>query len=262
MQRTGTLLNAELGIDISSLCVAAVGSPDPLPAGCDLEREHELLHQRVASVLAAQAVPFVIGGGNDQSYPNARALLDRGARLFCVNVDAHLDARPLRDGRAHSGSPFRQLLDDARFRAEDFVEFAAQGAQCSAQHAALVAERGGRIVWLSQVREIGAKAAFEQVLARADPACSIFVSFDLDAVAGEHAPGVSAPGVVGLSASEALQLCFVAGAHPRVALFDLSEFNPLAEVGIDGDNPGYRTGKLVAAMFYHFLLGLKTRKQQ
>ncbi len=46
-------------------------------------------------------------------------------------------------------------------------------------------------------------------------------------------------------------MCFVAGADERVALFDLSEFNP--------DIEHYRTGKLVAAMFYHFLLGYSRR---
>ena len=261
LQRTGTLVNAELGIDLSELSVAAVGSPEPVVAH-SLEEEHELLRARVAGVLAAGAVPFVVGGGNDQSYPNARAALDRGLKLSCINVDAHLDVRPLKEGRAHSGSPFRQLLEDPRFAGHNFVEFAAQGAQCSAQHAAFVAERGGHIVWLSAVRERGLAASLELALARLDPDSSVFLSFDLDAVAGEHAPGVSAPGVVGLSAAEALQLCFAAGAHPRVALFDLSEFNPLAETGMDADNPGYRTGKLVAAMFYHFLLGFRTRPKK
>jgi formiminoglutamase len=259
LQRTGTLVNAELGIDLSEVAVATVGSQLPPVQPQSLEEEHELLRARVASVLAAGALPFVVGGGNDQSYPNARAALDHGLKLACVNIDAHLDVRPLKEGRAHSGSPFRQLLEDPRFAGRNFVEFASQGAQCSAQHAAYVAQSGGRVMWLGHLRQRGVAAAFEEALAGLDSDTSIFISFDLDAVAGEHAPGVSAPGVVGLSAAEALQLCFVAGANPRVALFDLSEFNPLAEPGLDADNPGYRTGKLVAAMFYNFLLGFNTR---
>ena len=45
------------------------------------------------------AIPFVIGGGNDQSYPNARGMmntLDDSASVLVVNVDAHLDVRPLK----------------------------------------------------------------------------------------------------------------------------------------------------------------------
>ncbi len=44
----------------------------------------------------------MIGGGNDQSYPNASALLGHcvqsGKTATVINIDAHLDVRPLRDG--------------------------------------------------------------------------------------------------------------------------------------------------------------------
>jgi formiminoglutamase len=39
-----------------------------------------------------------------------------------------------------------------------------------------------------------------------------------------------------------------------VALFDLSEFNP--------DIEDYRTGRLVANMFYHFCAGVALRKSK
>jgi formiminoglutamase len=264
VQRTGTLVNAELGFDISKVPVGIVGDAEPLPAGSNLEEQHELLEKRVRKVLDAGAVPFVIGGGNDQSYPNARAWLARAGagRLACINIDAHLDVRPLKEGKAHSGSPFRLLIEDPRFGGGgDFIEFAAQGSQCSAVHAAWLAEKGSHIMWLSYVKAKGALSAFEEAVSGFGDDASLFISFDLDAVVGSDAPGVSAPGVAGLSAAEALQICFAAGSNPRVKLFDLSEYNPLAEPGCaaDGIIPGYRTGKLVAAMFYHFLLGFSTR---
>ena len=81
----------------------------------------------------------------------------------------------------------------------------------------------------------------------------IFVSFDIDSISGADCPGVSAPGVRGLSAQDALDICFAAGQHPRVRLFDLSEYNPTVE--------SYRTGKLVATMFYYFCLGVAARKK-
>jgi formiminoglutamase len=71
--------------------------------------------------------------------------------------------------------------------------------------------------------------------------------------------------VVGLTAQEALDMCFVAGKNPnvkvlsdllistKVRLFDLSEYNPVIEE--------YRTGKLVGAMFYYFCMGVAVRKQ-
>lgn len=59
--------------------------------------------------------------------------------------------------------------------------------------------------------------------------------------------GVSCPANVGLTAEEALDICYWAGRNPAVALVDISEYNPKIE--------DYRTGRLVANMFYYFLLG-------
>lgn len=129
----------------------------------------------------------------------------------------------------------------------------------------------------------------------------IFVSFDLDSVQASDAPvrcliiipillllftycdcyqlqGVSAVGVVGISSQDALDICLEAGRNPKVRcnprssicssafsvcvsfifvfqvqLFDLSEYNPTVE--------DWRTGKLVANMFYYFCLGVAQRQQ-
>jgi len=53
-----------------------------------------------------------VGGSNDQSYPNASSLLNNypNTRVAVINLDSHFDVRPLKEGKVHSGSPFRQLL--------------------------------------------------------------------------------------------------------------------------------------------------------
>jgi formiminoglutamase len=111
----------------------------------------------------------------DESLPDITILRDVGV----INIDAHLDVRPLKEGKAHSGSPFRLLLETSKFTVifclcligckliisfitdefltpennNKFVEFAAQGSQCSAIHAEYVKQRG-RIVWLSDIRKV------------------------------------------------------------------------------------------------------------
>jgi formiminoglutamase len=78
-----------------------------------------------------------------------------------------------------------------------------------------------------------------------------FVSFDLDSVSCDFAPGVSCPGTIGLSSKDALDISFLSGLNSEVKLFDLSEFNPKIEP--------YLTGRLVVNMFYYFLLGVAQR---
>jgi len=257
--RTGTLSNREYDIDLLSLQIADAGDIDKdLP----LEAAHDQLRTRVADLVARGIIPFVIGGGNDQSFPNAKGLLhgliDIGKApegVTVINIDAHLDVRPLTaSNQAHSGSPFRQLCEDEIFKSVggNLIEFAAQGHQCSKEHWDYVlSQPGGRVISLSQLKSTkdSIPTQFAQLLQ--DSSDTIFVSFDIDSISGADCPGVSAPAVVGLTADEALQICFEAGKNPKVKLVDVSEFNP--------DIESYRTGKLVCLMFYFFLMGFVRR---
>jgi formiminoglutamase len=254
LKRFGTLHNPEKDIDLSSLLVTDAGDISPeIP----LEEAHAQLTQQVVSILNKGGIPFVIGGGNDQSYPNASALLhhQKDKTVGVINVDAHLDVRPLKDGKAHSGSSFRLLLEDDRFNGENFIEFGAQGSQCSQEHAEYVLGKKGRILWLDEIQyHAHVIDSFQASLGNLAWKCSsVFVSFDLDSVAASDAPGVSCPGVLGLSAQDAVSIAYRSGCHPSVSLFDLSEYNPLIE--------DERTGRLAAAMFYYFCLGVASRKE-
>lgn len=199
---------------------------------------------------------MVIGGGNDESYPNARALMDHlgNGNIAVINIDAHLDARPLLEGnKAHSGSPFRQLLDDPDFN-RTFVEFANQASVCSAKHAQYVTSRGGKILWLSTMRrsETSLVKKFVEIL-KSFSDKPTFVSFDIDSIKSSDGPGVSAPGTLGLTAEEATEMCREAGKNKNVRLLDMSEFNPQIEED--------RTARLIVHMFYNFLLGVAERQK-
>ncbi|KAJ3295253.1 hypothetical protein HDU79_009574 [Rhizoclosmatium sp. JEL0117] len=261
-RRTGTAINPEFGIDLGKLDIGFYGVID---ASLTLEDGHKALEAAVKEALDAGSIPFIVGGGNDQSYPNASALLSHlettPETIGVINIDAHLDVRPrTATGLVHSGTPFRQLLEDPRFvhgasvsplANPNFVEFAAQGNQCAHSHAEYVKACGGDIVWLRQIQATSSAATlFSETLDRMG-GDKLFVSFDLDAVKSADAPGVSAPSPMGLSAQDALEICFNAGTNPRVALFDLSEMNPLVE--------DYRTPRLTAFMFHYFLMGVATR---
>lgn len=42
-----------------------------MPEGLSLEEAHDVLRKKVSEVVAKGGIPFIVGGGNDQSYPNA-----------------------------------------------------------------------------------------------------------------------------------------------------------------------------------------------
>lgn len=258
LKAMGTLSNPEFNTDIRNLSISDGGD---ISNALSFEDAHKELTNTVEKILSRASIPFVIGGGNDQSYPNAKGLLNSefNKNVGVVNIDAHFDVRPLTDGVVHSGTPFYQLLHDEAFTTRGngkFVEFASQGSQCSQEHADFIRSKNGKIIWLSDIKSQkkseSMSAIFEKVLN--DLGDNVFVSFDLDAVRGSDAPGVSCSSCVGLSPQDALDICFTAGKHQNVRLFDLSEFNP--------DIEDYRTGRLVVMMFYYFAMGLSERKKK
>ncbi len=255
LKRYGSVANPEMEVDLTALTITDAGD---IAEGLSLDAAHSELSRHVAAILKQGGVPFVVGGGNDQSYPNASALLAHSGTqpVGVINVDAHLDVRPLKDGQAHSGSPFRLLLEDERFQGENFIEFAAQGSQCSREHARFVRKNNGCILWHDEL-QAGDQVVTQFIASLGTLAWQcpfLFVSFDLDSIASAYAPGVSCPGVLGLSGQQAAQIAYHSGKHPSVSLFDLSEYNPLIEEE--------RTGRLAAAIFYYFCFGVALRKEK
>ncbi|MEP7273965.1 MAG: arginase family protein [Acidobacteriota bacterium] len=75
-----------------------------------LEETHELQLQIVRQLLRDGKRVIVLGGGNDISYPDCKALATEAPGLLAFNIDAHLDARA--DAERNSGTPYRQLLEE------------------------------------------------------------------------------------------------------------------------------------------------------
>jgi formiminoglutamase len=173
-------------------------------------------------------------------------------------------SRPRKLGKVHSGSPFREMLEDPGYHAlsGEFVEFGAQGHQCSKIHSDYVLEKGGRIIWMNKdilskslnPVEVFKKEVLDKFFKSDRDAHKIFVSFDIDSIRGSDCPGVSCPGIIGLTGDDALKICFESGKHAQVALMDASEFNPIVEKS--------RTARLLATMFYFFVLGVAIRTRE
>jgi len=72
--------------------------------------------------------------------------------IAVINLDAHFDVRPLKDGLAHSGSPFRQMLTHELFHKNNskFVEFACKGATCSNEHYNFLVQHNADVYWLEK----------------------------------------------------------------------------------------------------------------
>lgn len=204
-----------------------------------LDETHERLSEVARGLVLAGALPVMIGGGHDLTFPFVRGVVQglrvRGEleRLDGIYLDAHLDVRE----QPGSGMPFRALRDGG------FVDrLHAQGVDSmvnAAEHRGWFLAQGGAI---DDLRSDGPWPARER-----------FFSVCLDVVDQAFAPGVSATHPAGWSSRETAAWCRRAGVEPSVRCFDIMELSP-------PHDHGGRTARLAAHLFLSFLAGLGERR--
>jgi formiminoglutamase len=220
-----------------------------------LEETQAALAEIIAAVLQCGAIPIVLGGGHETAYGHFLGYGRAHKQVGIINLDAHLDLRPPVDGKAHSGSPFRQALEHPThpLRGEHYVCLGAQPHSVSREHWLFAREQGCTVRWCSDVRHLLEQhfRVERDRLARAG--CSVYVTLDADVVQTAEVPGVSAINVAGLSGADVAACVRVMGMSPQVSSFDLVEINPRH----DRDGQSARWGALAV---WNFLIGLASRR--
>lgn len=236
---------------LAELCIVDVG--DLVLDGADILTAHAFQQRCVAALLQSGSCTIVLGGGHDIAYPNAAALFQQHECGILV-FDAHPDVRPRRNSLPHSGSAFRQLLDELRFPPHRVAYIGLQPFVVARAHRQYLQERGVRTCTLEELRARGIAAVLPELFGAISDGgrLPVYVSIDLDAVPAAFAPGVSAPATVGITPEELLWAAHFVGARPNVCLMDIAELNPRYDV----DN---RTARLAALLIATFLAGMVQR---
>ena len=189
--------------------LAALGLLDLGTCGsrASLEETQAALGEVVGAVLRSGAVPIVLGGGHETAYGHYLGYVDAGIPVGIVNIDAHLDVRPLIDGKGHSGSPFRQAMEHPThpLPGERYVCLGVQPHFLSQAHWQYVRERWCRVYRASEVAITlksfvgGARDDFST------SDCRPLSHHRCGRGSRPDVPGVSAPNVTGLLGEEVLE---------------------------------------------------------
>jgi formiminoglutamase len=216
-----------------------------------LEETHEIHTQIVKQILKDGKKIIVLGGGNDISYADGRAMAEVfGCENWLgVNIDAHFDVRA--DFPPNSGTPYRQLLEENFIKPQNFCEFAWQEQVNSPLYFNYLEQKGVKLISLEKVRRTlnsnrqNLYLLLQTLIAESEEERKIFFGFDTDSVRAADAPGVSAPSPVGLTANEFIESARFAGENKQTQIIEFTEVNP----NYDIDN---RTVKLVAIAMHLF----------
>jgi formiminoglutamase len=219
-----------------------------------LEEVHDRQLKIVKKVLADGKRLIALGGGNDISYPDGRAMAEAfGTDWWIgVNIDSHLDVRA--DQPRNSGTPYRQLLEEKCLRPDYFYEAGYQTHFCSPIYYKYIRDLGVNRMSLELLRsrqeaDLELKESIKQKFIGHSSSMNTFFGFDMDAVRMADAPGTSAPSPLGLKAGEFIQLVKYAASLANTKIIEFTEVNP----NFDVDN---RTTRLVAIAMHRFCSGV------
>lgn len=177
---------------------------------------------------AHRALTILIGGNNAITRPGAHALgLDR---VGVLTLDAHFDLRDTDQGLTN-GNPIQALLNDgldgARISQIGLAPFANTRRAHEKAKAAGISVRMAR-----ECRERGLAVVVAEELERLSALCEvIYVDFDIDVIDRSQWPASPGARPGGVSVHDFFDAARVIGAHPKVRVVDLTEYDPSLEIG-------------------------------
>ena len=163
----------------------------------DTVASHANIEAGVRAILAAGAVPVVLGGDHSVSYPLLKAHAKKYGPVALVQFDAHCDTWPDDGSRLDHGTMF------ARAAAEGIIDVAA-----STQVGLRTyndSDHGFEILTSPWIHRNGIDAAIDIVCQRARGK-PVYLSFDIDGLDPAFAPGTGTPVVGGLASWQGLEL--------------------------------------------------------
>lgn len=194
-----------------------------------LEVAQSKLGEAVAHVLKQDALPLALGGGHEIAWGTFQgiAAAQKHARLLIVNLDAHFDLRQAK--QPNSGTPFRQIHDWCAAGGRPF-DYRVLGISRYANTRALFdrADSLGVRYWCDEALQAEshlatAEAALSAELKNFD---AVYLTVCLDVLPSAVAPGVSAPGVLGVPLAHVERLIDLVAGCGKLIAADIAEFNP------------------------------------
>jgi arginase family enzyme len=173
---------------------------------------------------ADHALTILLGGNNAVTRPAAHALGVELGEVGLITLDAHFDLRGTDDG-PRNGNPIRCLLEDGLPGANMCQIGLAPFANTARMHRDAI-DAGIGIWTAADVRREGIFSVIDAALARLDHVARIMIDFDIDVIDRSQFPGAPGARPGGMPVTDFFAAARELAAHPRVALVDLTEFDP------------------------------------
>ena len=197
----GPHLDAQIDA-FDALRVVDYGDAPVVPA--DPLRSHEAIQRTVAEVLAAGAIPIVLGGDHSIAEPDMRAGAAAHGALGLVHFDTHTDTGESVFGSRHShGTPMYRLVSDGVVEGARYVQIGLRGYWPGEREFAWQEEHEITSLYMRDIRKLGIEEVVGRTIGRVGPGPT-FLSVDVDVLDPAFAPGTGTPEPGGMSSGELL----------------------------------------------------------
>jgi agmatinase len=210
----------------ADLTILDFGDAPVLPA--DPARSNKAIEETLGQVLAAGAIPIVLGGDHSIAEPDIRACAGRYGALGLVHFDSHTDtAREVFGVEVSHGTPMYRLVEDGQVAPERYVQIGLRGYWPGEREFAWQAARGITSYFMHDVRDRGIQAVVVETLERVGPG-PVYLSVDVDVLDPAFAPGTGTPEPGGMTSGDLLWAAREVSAGVELVGAEVAEVIPSA----------------------------------
>lgn len=206
-------------LDPAQVRIVDIGDADIIHT--DTTRSHANIEAGVRAILAASAIPVVLGGDHSVNIPCIAAFDDQPP-VHLVQIDAHLDFVDERHGvRNGHGNPMRRAAE--RDHVTGLSQIGIRNVSSTAREGYEAARAmGSDIQSVRQLRAMGTQAMLDRIPAGA----RYYVTIDIDGFDPSIAPGTGTPSHGGFLYYEVLELLDGLAQRGDIVGVDLVEVAP------------------------------------
>jgi agmatinase len=217
----------EAGVDaFASLRIVDFGDAPVIPA--DAVVSHAAIESTVGQVLAAGALPVVLGGDHSITEPCVRACAAVHGPVGVVHFDTHTDTGAEVFGVSVSHGTFmKRLIDSGSVDPARYAQIGLRGYWPGETEFAWQAERGVTSLFMHDVRDLGIR----EVVARAVAAVGagpVYLTVDVDVLDPGFIPGTGTPEPGGMTPVDLLWAVRAVATECSLVGFDVVEVIPSA----------------------------------
>jgi agmatinase len=217
----------EAGIDpFAQLRVIDFGDAAVLPA--DPVRSHAAIQDTVGQVLAAGALPLVLGGDHSIAEPEIRACAAAHGPVGLVHFDAHTDTAAECFGVTLShGTPMYNLVQSGHLDPARYVQIGLRGYWPGEEVFAWQREQGITSLFMHDVARRGIEAVVADAIALVGDG-PVVLTIDVDVLDPAFAPGTGTPEPGGMTSADLLWAARTIAAGVELVGADVVEVCPSA----------------------------------